>query len=565
MPVNRNALIRYKTIDKCLQNRYRKWTLEDLIDACSDALYEYEGIDKGVSKRTVQGDIQIMRSDKLGYNAPIIVIEKRYYTYEDPNYSITNIPLTDQDLGMLTDAVAFMKQFKGFSHFRELDSMVQKLEDHIYAQKTQTQPVIDFEKNDDLKGLEYLDPLYKAIIKKQAVTLSYQSFKARSANTFTFHPYLLKEFRNRWFLIGAKQDNKTILNLALDRIEELKSSDLLYQEASNFDADHYFKHAIGVSVSPNLPPQEVLLYVDRQQAPYVLTKPLHPSQQLVEKDYYGMTISLYVQHNYELEKIILGFGEHIKVLAPERLRRNIKERINACIDLYQTDLTTRGLKTVYQKLKHKGFALFNRLYTRRELKLIESTIQKHLRRIYDKPPAKIPQFFKLYPNLSQLILNKNLKRLIQYIDPHAFLIKATLFYQIPTTPNYQQWHQGGWALVQNKQANPTNPQTIQVPENIVQQIFCIRIYLDNNNQQIGQQMLLSGSHKQKFTAKEIELIGNNSHPYSPDLYTGCTLLMHPLLLTSFSKTSTTQQCRVIHLEFTSAVFNNLEWFEKLDL
>lgn len=76
MPVNRNALIRYKTIDYCLQNRYRKWTLDDLIEACSEALYEYEGIDKGISKRSIQMDIQMMRSDKLGYNAPIIVLEK---------------------------------------------------------------------------------------------------------------------------------------------------------------------------------------------------------------------------------------------------------------------------------------------------------------------------------------------------------------------------------------------------------------------------------------------------------------------------------------------------------
>ena len=83
MPVNRNALIRYKTIDKCLQNRYREWTLEDLIEACSEALYEYEGITKGISKRTIQLDIQIMRSDKLGYNAPIIVYDNKYYTYEE--------------------------------------------------------------------------------------------------------------------------------------------------------------------------------------------------------------------------------------------------------------------------------------------------------------------------------------------------------------------------------------------------------------------------------------------------------------------------------------------------
>ena len=70
MPVSKNALIRYRTIDRCLRNHYRKWTLADLIDACSDALSEYEGRDENVSRRTVQADIQMMRSDKLGYNAP---------------------------------------------------------------------------------------------------------------------------------------------------------------------------------------------------------------------------------------------------------------------------------------------------------------------------------------------------------------------------------------------------------------------------------------------------------------------------------------------------------------
>lgn len=91
MPVNKNALLRYKTIDICLRNRARKWTLEDLIVACSDALYEYTGKDEYISRRTIQLDLQKMRSDELGYNAPIVVKDKRYYTYEDPDYSITNI------------------------------------------------------------------------------------------------------------------------------------------------------------------------------------------------------------------------------------------------------------------------------------------------------------------------------------------------------------------------------------------------------------------------------------------------------------------------------------------
>ena len=119
MPATRNALIRYKTIDNCLRNRFRQWTLEDLIDACSEALYDYEGIDKGVSKRTIQMDLQIMRSDKLGYHAPIIVNDKKFYTYSDPEYSITNVPLTAHDLNKLTEVVDILRQFKGFNHFTE--------------------------------------------------------------------------------------------------------------------------------------------------------------------------------------------------------------------------------------------------------------------------------------------------------------------------------------------------------------------------------------------------------------------------------------------------------------
>ena len=108
MPANKNALIRYKTIDRCLRNRYRRWTIDDLTEACSDALYEMEGIMKGVSVRTVQGDLQIMRSDKLGYNAPIEVYDRIYYRYAEPDFSICDMPLTEDDCDLLTQAVELL-------------------------------------------------------------------------------------------------------------------------------------------------------------------------------------------------------------------------------------------------------------------------------------------------------------------------------------------------------------------------------------------------------------------------------------------------------------------------
>ena len=113
MPANKNALIRYKTIDRCLRNRFRRWTIEDLVDAVSDALYDMEGIRKGISLRTVQNDIQIMRSDKLGYNAPIEVYDQKYYRYSDPDYSINEMPLKAEDLKLIIKAVEMLEKVEG--------------------------------------------------------------------------------------------------------------------------------------------------------------------------------------------------------------------------------------------------------------------------------------------------------------------------------------------------------------------------------------------------------------------------------------------------------------------
>ena len=82
------------------------------MEACSDALYDMEGITKGVCTRTVQMDIQIMRSDKLGYNAPIEVYDRIYYRYADPDYSITEMPLSIEDYKLIKKAIILLENKK---------------------------------------------------------------------------------------------------------------------------------------------------------------------------------------------------------------------------------------------------------------------------------------------------------------------------------------------------------------------------------------------------------------------------------------------------------------------
>ncbi len=338
MAINKLALIRYKTIDNCLQNRFRKWTLEDLMEACSDALFEYEGITNGISRRAVQLDLQNMRSEKLGYNAPIVVTNKKYYSYSEESYSITNIPLTQQDLGTLHEVVGVLKQFKGFGYFQELNGMITKLEDKIYKQGHKGKSFIDFEKNELLKGLEFIDPLHKSMINRKALQISYQSFKARQPMDFVFYPYLLKEYRNRWFLIGKRKYRNDVVTLALDRLVGFVELDREKFVKPNFDVTSFFDDAIGVSKTTNMKSEVVTMKIERTHFPYILTKPIHPSQKIIREEADGVIFTIEVVLNFELEREILGFGQFIRVLGPRRLKSVMKKRLTDALGRYQTNV-----------------------------------------------------------------------------------------------------------------------------------------------------------------------------------------------------------------------------------
>ncbi len=337
MSINKLALIRYKTIDNCLQNRFRKWTLDDLIEACSEALYEYEGITDGISKRTIQLDIQTMRSEKLGYNAPIVVTDRKFYSYSEKGYSITNTPITKQDLSTLNEVALILKQFSGFDHFKELEGMVTRLEDKLYKQQHKGKSFIDFEKNELLKGLNFIGELHQHILNKQVIEITYKSFKSRQASVIPFCPYLLKEYRNRWFVLGLNVQAKTVLLLALDRIEKLSVTSTHKYVKPSFNVFEYFDDVIGVTKDLKSIPSKVVFKIDALNAQYINTKPLHKTQELLKVEDDGIIYSIDVVLNYELERELLGFGEQIKVLSPKRLSRRIVGRLKKSLKQYSVE------------------------------------------------------------------------------------------------------------------------------------------------------------------------------------------------------------------------------------
>ena len=338
MPANKNALIRYKTIDRCLSNHYRRWTLDDLVDACCMALNEMEGLSKGVSVRTVQGDIQMMRSDKLGYNAPIEVYDHKYYRYSDPDYTITGMPLSRNDVDVLQEAVDMLQQLQDFDQFGEMADVINRLQDKLSVTRQERSPIVHYDSVPDLRGLKLLSPLYEHIAHHRVLNVIYQSFNQRGPVSYVLHPYLLKEFRNRWFLFGCTEGDMRLFNLALDRIVGVTPvKDIAFRQNPDFDPEHFFDDLIGVSKRlKSSQPRRIKFWASRQQCDYIKTKPMHPSQKLIsENPEDGSCIfQIEVVINYEMYSVFMSYGAGVRILSPKIAVSYMRDQFNKAVELY---------------------------------------------------------------------------------------------------------------------------------------------------------------------------------------------------------------------------------------
>ncbi len=335
MATNKNASYRYRVIDNCLKNTARKWTLNDLIETISEKSGEDLGIYKGVSKRTVQNDISIMRSMyPRGFDAPIICKDGNY-SYKDHDYSINNSPLNERDISALQEAIDIFKQFESIPVFEELNSMVLKLEGKILTNKENKRKIIDFEKVENVKGIKLIRPLYEFIKDKQVIKIIYRPFNKDENLTMIIHPYLLKEFNNRWFLIGYNEEFKKMSHLPLDRIQTFTRTDISFKVSKEFNENIYFNNILGITLPENAKPELIELAFTHNRAPYIKTKPIHSSQKIVKEDETGLIIQLKLVINKELISLLLSFGKDINVIKSESLKRDIEEILSSAIRNYE--------------------------------------------------------------------------------------------------------------------------------------------------------------------------------------------------------------------------------------
>ena len=319
MPANKYALLRYRIIDDCLTNKGRKFpTKEDLQYACEQALYGSSG--ERVSISTIEKDMWAMKNEgELGFYAPIAYskLEKGYY-YTDPEYTIKEISLSEEDKEAIRFAANTLFQFKDLAIFDQFGSAIQKIMDRLSIspemQDEAIERFVQFENTPMAKGTELLPDLLQAIKECREVRYRYTSFIDESESERVLHPYLLKEYRNRWYVIGKDAEGGRIKTFGLDRISDLSIREHVFVVDRKFDPEILFKYSFGITAGGK--PTKVVLKFAPQEGRYVKAQPLHPTQKIIEENQEGLTIQLKVIPSYELSAAIRSFGKNVDVIEP---------------------------------------------------------------------------------------------------------------------------------------------------------------------------------------------------------------------------------------------------------
>ncbi|MBS1613077.1 MAG: WYL domain-containing protein [Bacteroidetes bacterium] len=332
MPLNREAYTRYRYIDARLRKKPYP-TLEDLIE------YLNEKMDKPVSKRTVQLDLQEMRySQALNFNAPIAYNKKeRTYEYSDANYSISNLPVSADELHGLDFAISILDQFKHLPAIKEFEEAIMKIASTVKLNKDARgeSDHIQLDKPFIIKGIEYVEPILKAISDRRVIKFSYQKHGSDTVTQNLLEPYLIRESKNYWYVIGngiSKKDHK-ILTFALDRIVDLQLTNDVFSEEGKIDKKNFYNNVLGVSVAEGKPEKVVLSFLPIQ-GKYIKTMPIHASQKVMKDSKTELKVSLELVINTELKMQLLSYGANVKVLQPKALAEELKQTAKAMVKAY---------------------------------------------------------------------------------------------------------------------------------------------------------------------------------------------------------------------------------------
>lgn len=340
MPTNKNALTRYKYLDELLSDRHHYYDIHDLTEKCNQRLVE-DGFPE-VTQRCIEKDINYIEYAPFSADIERFRVNgKRCLRYENPSFSIFRKELTEEECNLLCEVLNTIGQFDGLDNFKWLDDFKMGL-----GLKERRQ-IISFSNNPYLKNSNLLGTLFDNISNGVVIRLSYHTFTDATIRSIVFHPYLLKQYNDRWFLLGADDSDKKMLNFALDRIDEVEPlPERTYEQCSEELAER-FDDIVGVSLYEDRPVEHILCWVSDASKGYVDTKPIHGSYTPIKGDVEqqlrsefpqlegGMFFTLDCIKNYELIRELCSYGKDLIVLRSDgTVADDVKKRVSEMMEQY---------------------------------------------------------------------------------------------------------------------------------------------------------------------------------------------------------------------------------------
>lgn len=326
MPSDKNRHLRIEILDRCFSDLEREYSRSDLMSEC------------GVSRATLHRDLRYIRGayDKDVFDAALL--KRGKYRYSTPGFTICEDVLDDVQLGQIKSVLLLLRKFVGKPQFEYLNSVIRHLEKNYevhMGDSVKSEEVIHFDGNPYVKGMEWLVPLFEAIIKKQCRQVVYQPFDGPK-RVYIVHPYILKEYNQRWYLLCHKQDDvdcaMELRTLALDRVEEVNDIVHPFSPAPE-DLKEYFEDFIGITNKEDEEVQDVVIKCSPKEFNYLRTRPVHPTQRTLSVQEGLIQIS--VKPNYELYQWLLFYGDQIEVVKPQKVRDKLKRVIQSMLGKYR--------------------------------------------------------------------------------------------------------------------------------------------------------------------------------------------------------------------------------------
>lgn len=327
MPVNKNAQFRYQILDRCFSDYRHKYDFDDLLEKVNEHLADIRGRDSMIKERQLRDDINAIRK-MLPYDvyldAKPYYDKKCYYRYSERDFSIYQNELSAEEVQKLRSTIDMLSRYRGVPNNAWLEEVISNLE-YRFGIKSNSDNVVAFEQNEQLKGLEYLSEVIDAAVNRTPLIIYYKTYKGKELIS-TFHPYHVKQYNNRWFLFGYEEESDKIANKALDRIQRISLANVPYKPNTSIDFAHFFDDIVGVSIPyDDVKKETIILRFTEARFPYVTSKPIHKSQKVLSED--DCTLSLEVKLTRELEQQVLSFGADVEVLSPDSFRDQIGEKI----------------------------------------------------------------------------------------------------------------------------------------------------------------------------------------------------------------------------------------------